>query len=144
MTRTREASGKSLRRAHAALLRDFRRLEESLKGPVLDSPAALGTRLRTTRDDLQAHFHFEEVDGYMDAVRRQAPQFERVVNQLAEEHIQLMQSLDSLIEFLSAASTVDEPIRDRVRQWIDRVRQHEARENDVVQEAALMDIGAED
>jgi hypothetical protein len=35
-------------------------------------------------------------------------------------------------------------LRQEVRAWIERVRQHEARENDLVQEAFNRDIGTED
>jgi hypothetical protein len=49
-----------------------------------------------------------------------------------------------LIEQAKAATSLDDSFREEVRGWVERVRQHAARENELVQDAFNLDIGAED
>jgi hypothetical protein len=49
-----------------------------------------------------------------------------------------------LVAEARAVTALDEPFRGKVRAWGERVRQHEARENDLVQDAFNWDIAAED
>lgn len=133
-----------LQQAHAALLEDLQRLEESLHGSPPDDPQPLRTRLGATQTHLLDHFRFEEQDGYMDAFRKQQPRLEHAIGQLAEEHGQLRQALEELIAQAGAASCLDDSLREGVRAWVRRVRQHEARETGLVQEAVNRDIGTKD
>jgi hypothetical protein len=134
----------ALSRAHAALLEDLRQLEEAVRPAVGEGLAELRARLGATQAHILEHFRFEEQNGYMDAVRQREPRLERAVQELAEEHRRLAQSLDALIRKARAARGLGETVREAVRGWVDSVRRHEARENDLVQEAFSVDIGAED
>ena len=148
MGRTDNAVVEALSRAHEGLLEDLRNLEGAVEGAV--HPAAgkglerLRARLAVTRTHLAAHFRFEEQNGYMDAVRKREPRLERTVQQLADEHRQLAESLDGLIRESGAAASLGDTLRQEVRAWTERVRQHEARENDLIQDTFNLDIGAED
>ena len=144
MGRAENSVAEALRRAHAALLEDLRKLEEAARPDSGEGPAELRARLGATRAHVTEHFRFEEQNGYMDAVRKREPRLERKIEQLAEEHRELAQSLERLIEHAGAATSLDDPFREEVRGWVERVRQHEVRENDVVQDAFNLDIGAED
>jgi hypothetical protein len=93
---------------------------------------------------LTEHFGYEEQKGYMDVVRKREPRLERAIQQLAEEHGQLRQSLDGLIGQAGTATGLNDNLRELIREWIERVRRHEIRENDLVQDAFNLDIGAED
>ena len=86
----------------------------------------------------------EEQNGYMDAMRKREPRLERTIEQLAAEHGQLKQSLDALVREAGAATSLSGTLQNEIREWVERVRQHEIRENDLVQDAFNLDIGAED
>lgn len=145
MDRTATVVTEALRQAHTALLADMQKLEEkAVRLASTQSVAELRDRLRATRTHIAAHFRFEEQNGYLDTVRKREPRFDRAIQQLVEEHRQLTQSLDGLIGEAGTATTVDDPLRKKIREWIDHVRQHEIRENDLVQDAFIQDISAED
>lgn len=90
------------------------------------------------------HFRLEEENGYMDTVRQRTPRLERAVQQLAEEHRVLGGLLGSLLGRARTATTVNPALGEEVRDWIRQVRQHELRENDLIQDAFTLDIGAGD
>ena len=144
MERTENSVAEALARAHVALLADLRELEQATGSSSGKRLAELRVRLSTTRTHLAEHFRFEEQNGYMDAVQKREPRLERVIQQLSEEHGELAQSLAVLIEQAKAVTSLDCPFREAVRRWIKRVREHEVRENELVQDAFDLDIGAED
>jgi hypothetical protein len=111
---------------------------------VKEGLADLQTRLRVTRAHLAEHFRLEEQDGYMDAVRKRDPRFERTIQQLAQEHGQLERSLATLIAEAEKARSLDQAPQEGIRKWIEDVRAHEIRETDLVQDAFDLDIGTED
>jgi hypothetical protein len=80
----------------------------------------------------------------MAAVKDRAPRLGRAIQQLAEDHRRLARSVDALIGEVESATGLDERIRDKVLGWVRDVRQHESRENDLVQDAFNVDIGTED
>jgi hypothetical protein len=144
MGKSDNAVVEALGRAHEGLLEDLRKLEGALQPAAGEGLAGLRARLAATRTHLAAHFRFEEHDGYMDAVRKREPRLERTVQQLADEHRQLAESLEGLVKECGAATNLGDPLRQAVRAWVERVRHHEARENDLIQNAFNLDIGAED
>lgn len=144
MERTGTSVAEALSRAHTALLDDLRKLEAAV-GPASESGLLeLRDRLGATHAHVTEHFRFEEQNGYMDVVRKREPRLERTIQHLAEEHRQLAGSLDSLIGEANKSTSLGELLRNEVREWIERVRLHESRENDLIQDAFNLDIGAED
>jgi hypothetical protein len=144
MERTKNAVAEALGQAHVALLADLRELEQAARPFSGEGLEDLRARLGAAQAHLTEHFRFEEENGYMDAVRKREPRLERAIQQLAEEHEQLGQSLDALIRETGAATSLGDSLRDKVRHWIECVRQHETRETDLVQGAFNLDIAAED
>jgi hypothetical protein len=134
----------ALGRAHTALLDDLRWLEEAACPPPGDGPSELETRLAATQGHVTDHFRFEEQDGYMDALRTSQPHLERAIGQLAEEHRDLAAALAALLEQAREVRHLHGKASAAVREWIGRVRRHEARENQLVQEAFNRDIGTDD
>jgi iron-sulfur cluster repair protein YtfE (RIC family) len=134
----------ALARAHAALLMDLHKLEEAARMPSTEGMAELRRRLEVTQKHLIEHFRFEEQDGYMDLLRKHEPRLERVIQQLADEHHHLAQTLTTLVERARVATTPKEALGAQVRAWVERVRRHEARENDLVQNTFNLEISAED
>lgn len=104
----------------------------------------LSARLLATQRHVSEHFRFEEQNGYMGAVRKREPRLEHTIQQLEEEHRQLLRSLETLLGVVQAATSLDNVFREKVRAWVERVRHHEARENEVIQDAYNQDISAED
>jgi hypothetical protein len=144
MERIETSVAEALSRAHAVLLEDLRKLETAVHPETGESVAGLRAQLNATRTHIAEHFRFEEQNGYMNTVRRREPRLEHEIQQLAEEHRRLMQSLEGLIVQANTATGLDNTFQGEVRGWIEHVRQHEARENDLVQNAFNLDISAED
>jgi hemerythrin-like domain-containing protein len=136
-----KAHANSLALAHAALLKDIRKLEESISSSEKD-PAAVCTLLKEIKEHVSEHFKFEEKGGYMDQVRKHHPNKEGVIQKLYMEHGHLRQSLDGLVE--EAKKPLDDGFREIVRAWIERIRQHETQENTLIQETLNLEIGDQD
>ena len=145
MTKTLPSFAKALQAAHEALAAGLRKLEEISHGDETESGlAALRARLGATRIHLGEHFRFEEQGGYMETVRAREPRLERTIQHLGSQHPRLMESLDRLIIHARTASSRDKTLREQIRAWIDSVRSHEARENELVQTTFNQDLSAED
>jgi hypothetical protein len=136
--------GEAFGRAHAKLLTDLRQLEKAVLSESGQGLMHLHARLARTYNDVAAHFRFEEQDGYMAAVRKREPRLERAIQELAGEHAQLSESLNVLMVKARVATTLDDELRQQLRAWVERVREHEARENQLVQGAFNLDIAGED
>jgi hypothetical protein len=143
MTNTRKSLAEDLVRAHKALMKDLTTLHEAAKPGSGEGVVALIARLGATRVHLTEHFRFEEQNGYMDGVGKREPRLQHVIEQLAAEHRELSRQLDEIITS-SKAATDDGVLGKKIHHWINQVRQHEARETDLVQDAFYTEIGAED
>ena len=144
MAKKQASAVESLSRAHRALRKDLQKLEDSASSMSDRDVAIIRAILEATRNHILEHFRFEEENGYMDKVRKREPRLEHAIDQLASEHGQLAQALDALIEKAKQASTFDPELPRKIREWITTVRQHEAREDGLVQECFSLDISAED
>jgi ElaB/YqjD/DUF883 family membrane-anchored ribosome-binding protein len=144
MARAEIPVAEALSQAHKALQDDLRKLEQAARMTSEKGWEGLCARLSLTHALVIDHFHLEEQGGYMDAVRKRQPRLERVVQELEEEHRQLAQSLEALLEETNKATGASDTLREKVLAWVQRIREHEARENDLFQDAFNVDIGAED
>jgi hypothetical protein len=96
------------------------------------------------RKELTDHFRLEEENGYMTAVLEREPHLKRTVEHLRDEHRQLADTLDRLIDEASMKDKLNDGLREHTRAWLARVHQHEARENRLVQDVFNLEIDAED
>jgi iron-sulfur cluster repair protein YtfE (RIC family) len=142
MTHAKPSVAEALGGAHAALLYDLRKLEEATQS--LERLEELKDHLRRAQKHISEHFRFEEQDGYMELVRKREPRLERAIQELQEEHRQLAQSLEALMAQVERLEQPDPAVCQRISNWIERVRQHEHRENELVQDAFNLDIAGED
>jgi hypothetical protein len=133
----------TLRLAHEALLRDLRGLETAARPEAQTSRAEMGMRLRRTRAHLTDHFRFEEQNGYLDSVLRRDPNRERKVECLHDDHRRLAEELEGLLDEAAEVGP-DGPLLEKVLAWVASVRDHEARENALVQDAFNVESAAED
>jgi hypothetical protein len=134
----------ALAAAHHALLANIDRLEQLIEPLAGAHPGELCDCLGMLLSRLEAHFRFEEHNGYMDAVLARAPQLARQVEGLRAEHVAMRQSLAALAGESRTAPAVNDALRQKVREWVGRVRDHETRENLLVEDAFNQDMAAED
>ena len=130
--------------SHEPLRKHLRQLEDALRATSALSPQKLGVQLAGLRGHLIEHFSLEEQNGWKDAVLTQDPRLEHAVGALIDEHKRLLQALNTLIDKSEIISAVDATICEKVLRWIHRVRDHEAREDDLLDSAFVEDLGAGD
>jgi hypothetical protein len=107
-------------------------------------------KLCQLRDQLALHFSLEEAYGYFDDPVDVAPQFSRSAEQLRGEHKQLYMDLCDLID--RAERMFYDEQHAALALWIgpeflefdQRLRGHEARENELIMDAYDGDIGVGD
>jgi hemerythrin-like domain-containing protein len=134
----------ALEKAHQALREDLRKLRDVLDSEDGKRTAGLPARLEKMRTHVVEHFRLEEKNGYMETVRKGEPRLAPVIEQLAQEHQELAQTLDSLCARAKSARSTDAAFRADLQRWIGRLHRHEERENEVVQAVYNQDVGAED
>ena len=99
------------------------------------------------KEELTAHFHLEEADGYLSDAVEQAPRMADKANTLLHQHPKLSQSLDQLL--IAAEQGDGSPkwwaeFRTQADDFLDRLAKHEQAENMLVQRAFEVDIGDKD
>jgi hypothetical protein len=132
---------------HVSLLRQLSRLEERPSPGTADSAWLMLSRLRQVQAEVQSHFRFEEQGGYMSQILASAPYLDRAAGELLAGHGRLSDQLEALIKAAAAVppeSLLTPELREQVRQWVLRVREHEAGETRLIQQACNQDIGPED
>ncbi|MBI3407811.1 MAG: hemerythrin domain-containing protein [Planctomycetes bacterium] len=144
MTDTETALASALRTAHSQLLRDLRALEDSVRLAAKSGFDDLHDRLAATYNHVQKHFRLEEENGYLDAVKKIGPHLERSIEGLRREHKKLTEDLAKLIDESGSQTETDDSLRQRMLSWVNEVRQHETKENDLIQDAFNLDLAAED
>jgi hypothetical protein len=130
-----------LRQAHADLLADLHQLGSATAEMGL---ASLRTNLLKARQDLVNHFRLEEENGYLEEVRKREPCLEQTLLKLAGEHRKLLSKLDDILARLEYPQPVLDELQRQVRLWVHDVRGHEIRENDLIQDAFVHDLGVGD
>lgn len=138
------ALASALRAAHSELLRDLRSLEDSVRLAAKRGLDDLHERLAATYNHVQKHFRLEEENGYMDAVKKIGPHLERTIEELRGEHRKLTEDLARLIVESQGQTEPGESLRKKTLSWVNEVRQHETKENDLIQDAYNLDLAAED
>ena len=120
---------------NASVLDDLQKLENAvLVSPPVSVSHMLKT-LNTAHRHVTDHFDFEEKEkGWVEAVRKREPRLEHAVGKLIEEHRQLAKSLNALVEEAHAEAKLEDAFRQKVLQWIQRVREHELRENELLED----------
>jgi hypothetical protein len=120
------------------------------QAPVVSMPRKLSS-LQFTIKSFQRHLErvisLEEEGGYMAHVLDARPYFQDRINQLACEHDSFRKRLQKLIPELNEISEWEEPrfndVCGDLRELIDDVDQHDAREIELLQESLLYDDGGE-
>jgi hypothetical protein len=143
MVEVRKGVMDAMNETHAGLLHDLRALLDCVKAGRLDR-TLITYRLVTVRDRLAHHFELEEQNGYMETVLEREPEFSRSIYSLQAEHQQLLKCLDELILVAQTGSGTDAELAQSAVGWERRVREHERRENLLLQDAFNLDLAGED
>lgn len=136
-----------LGREHAQLGALLTRVSNLVSGPVEGLAAQLPPLLEEALVHCRQHMEYEEREGYLSGVMDRLPSLGETLEKLRREHAELLDDLAArLAEARAAASdrTMAATVVPRVRKWLDRIRDHEIRENTLVQEAFNRDMGAVD
>jgi len=130
------------------LLADCR--EMLLSGRRTFSRKRLGQVLNELCDRLAMHFTLEEAFGYFDDPLTVAPRLSRQAECLRSQHPALYLQLRAIVEELDrhaprmGTHTLHQHLAPRFRDFDEKLRQHEAAENELILEAFDDDIGVGD
>jgi hemerythrin len=112
-------------------------------------PEGLDALIIQLCDLVESHFKNEEAGGYLREAIDQAPRLSERAEQLHDQHRTLweeLQGLRTLVEHREAEASDQwwDQLRGAVEAFARNLLTHEAREDDLVQEAFTQDIGAKD
>ena len=99
------------------------------------------------KDHLEVHFAHEEFGGYFSEVREVAPRFAQQIESLESQHVSFLKTIGDICQRLDkpAAATNSWPeIAADFDLFVLDFHRHEAKENELLQEALLRDVGTED
>ncbi len=138
-------AGREIRQEHERLAALRRRLQEEVAA-FCSSWTSLREELRVFKDHLRRHFELEEEGGFMEEVVRRWPHTASQVEALRAEHERLLREAEALLE-TSGRATEGQPMDAWVatcRRLFSAIREHEWKENRLIQEAFCLDIGGGD
>lgn len=147
---------------NVAFLQEIKQENQDLKSllgegrsKLLDTPPQVGPRqaavlLALLRDQVALHFALEEAYGYFEDATEVAPRLSAQADALRGEHgglfMELCRLSDRAEELCYGAHSVRAmyEVAERFRAFDDRLRAHEARENELILQAFDDDIGVGD
>lgn len=137
------------------VLRDHQDLETLLlsmvryvriaSGPSPEVVQRLSGDLLQLRELLERHFEREEDGGLFDDLQARLPAKDIVLDALKGEHGDFLDDVDELLGRLEAVSFESfGPIRQDLGRFLDTYQEHERVENELLQKAYNLDLGAPD
>jgi hemerythrin len=140
--------------------REFKAMSEELRD-FLDRPrpgpgqpghhrwaAELARRLAELHDKLVLHFHREERDGLFETLTRISPGATRRVELLSAEHRAMLGEvravMSSALQYSEGAKPENPHLRRRLVELLDRLKEHEEDETDLMQRLEYRDLGSGD
>lgn len=140
-----EELAREIRHEHEMLAALMQRLHEDMTA-LRSSWASARDDLRAFLNHLRRHFALEEEGGFMEDVVQRWPHAAPHVETLRAEHTQLLQEAERLME------TGDRVIEGQLmRAWADEcrrllsaIREHDRKENHLIQEVFCLDVGGGD
>ena len=138
----------TLAEEHAHLEALLARVDGLLAGGD-DGPTreALLPLLQELADRCRRHMELEESGGYLPEVRNRLPNLAGTLDRLQGEHTTLQRELSETLASARAAPSskvLGDAVLGRLRQWVAQIRNHEMRENRLVQEVLNTDLGGGD
>ena len=128
--------------AHVAALEHFISSSAAKTTPMSRVRTLLKSHLRALHDATTAHFAAEEGGGYFRSVLAARPDLQSRAARLLTQHRRIAVSLESAVD--SAEETSPRVLCEEVVEILALLRQHEAAELALVQDATLQDLAAAD
>lgn len=107
----------------------------------------LAVEFEKLKDELVQHFHEEDEGGFFDGIVEHAPRLSERIEALRQEHDRLLEQLNELQTKVDVPAPSPEWWQELERSFHDfscELMRHEHRENEILQEAYGVDIGAQD
>lgn len=105
-------------------------------------------QLRDFLNQLQKHFDLEESGGFNERMSQTAPHLVARIEHLEEDHLKITSDLIHIIDVVKSVHKADSPKMDRIRlrvgELVTFIRDHEAAETDIIQEAFYQEMGLGD
>lgn len=135
---------------HNCIKRDLNRILETIQSKILPDSFVEWKleyiwRIRDFRNVLLKHFDLEESGGFITEIVKQAPEKAANAKQLNAEHGKIIRNLDQIISHIKFVENYDEValklIREEVEKFVESLRNHETKENELVQKAFYQEYG---
>ncbi len=140
-----EELAQEIRKEHEALIALMRRLQAEVIAPR-HSWTLLAEDLRVFLKHLRRHFELEEEGGFMEDILWRWPQAASQVDALRAEHTRLLQEAERLIHRSDQVMN-GPPARawaEACHRLLSAIREHERKENRLIQELFYIDVGGGD
>jgi hypothetical protein len=134
MTKTERPISEKVLRAHREIDGELKRLEEVIAPSGFPGMGSLHTNLDKAYSLLIEHFRIEEEEGYMTEVLKKAPNTDRIVRDLQEQHKTLSHTLGDLMDDVKIMEAELEKLCAKLREWIEMAQAHELRESSLLTE----------
>lgn len=127
-----------------AINEEHQRLQKSLKAlaGAKDAEAA-SVQLGPLVQLLTAHFAREEAQGgFYEIIRNRSPQYAHALESLGHEHVELRERAGELARELEGGDF--DANRAKIKDLVRRIQRHESRENQLLSDSVLLDLGSGD
>jgi len=105
-------------------------------------------QLRDFQNQLQKHFDLEEDGGYNTDLIQIAPHLSTQVAHLEEDHRKIISDLNHILDNVKRIDGEQSPmplrLKDRIQTLLLFIKEHESKENAIIQEAYYQDYGVGD
>ena len=129
---------------HEGIQRDMRRIKDEVTREVSfddfpDWRLEFLWRMRDFRLHVLKHIDLEEEGGFMHEILEEAPEVFNAVQKLEDEHEEIIQLMDDILESLRKMEFKDDNkislVREQVLKLIKIIREHEEEESELIQKA---------
>jgi hypothetical protein len=134
MTKTERSMSEVLLRSHREIESELKRLEQVVAPTGFPGLENLHNNLDMAYSFLIEHFRVEEEEGLLVEVVKKAPEKDRVVRDLQEQHKTLSHSLGDLMDEVKIMEAELEKLCNKLREWIQMTQSHERRETSLLKE----------
>lgn len=143
------AQRREIRRVHrqhvkiGVHIQDLTERLDAVGSPARSDPARSDIigRLARLQSELAEHFAAEEHVGFLPRALARAPRLARRARGIVSQHDLLRIQLAKVVTMLERASTDWQGLRERFAEFTEALRDHELRENELINEALMDDLG---
>ena len=135
-----------MKREHSELIDLMSRVRHALESDIRD-PGGINQLIGDLYENIVSHFHHEEEGGYLCEALERAPRLSPHAEKLFEQHETLGELLGELLGLAQQREGTDswwKNLSESFNNFSRELLQHEAAEDDLVQEAFIQDVGTGD